>query len=96
MVAVSFSICSLSYDILREVFFLQLDQNTLAVSYAALILHDEGLPISAENINKLVKAANVEVESFWPGMFAKALQSANVGELISSVGSGKLFLLKTF
>ena len=67
----------------------QLDHNTLACSYAALILHDEGLPINVENINKLIKASNVEVESFWPGMFAKALQSAKVGELISSVGTGK-------
>eukprot|EP00292_Cryptomonas_paramecium_P018566 CAMPEP_0113679128 /NCGR_PEP_ID=MMETSP0038_2-20120614/10410_1 /TAXON_ID=2898 /ORGANISM="Cryptomonas paramecium" /LENGTH=113 /DNA_ID=CAMNT_0000597001 /DNA_START=58 /DNA_END=399 /DNA_ORIENTATION=- /assembly_acc=CAM_ASM_000170 len=64
-----------------------LDHNTLGCSYAALILHDEGLPINAENINKIIKAAGVEVESFWPGMFAKALQTAKVGDLISNVGS---------
>jgi hypothetical protein len=69
--------------------FLQPDQNTLACSYAALILHDEGLPINVENINKLLKASSVEVESFWPGMFAKALQTAKVGDLISSVGTGE-------
>ncbi|KOO35066.1 60s acidic ribosomal protein p1, partial [Chrysochromulina tobinii] len=31
----------------------------IACVYAALILHDEGLEISAENISKILKASNV-------------------------------------
>merc|ERR1712170_238621 len=57
-------------------------------TYAALILQDEGLEINAENITKLVKAANVSVEPFWAGLFANALSSVNVGELITNIGSG--------
>ena len=30
----------------------------------------------------------VNVEPYWPGLFAKALESANVKELIANVGSG--------
>ncbi len=69
----------------------QSDSNTLACSYAALILHDEGLPINVENLNKIIKASSVEVESFWPGMFAKALSAAKVDELLASVGTGEKF-----
>merc|ERR1712080_225812 len=59
-----------------------------ACTYAALILQDEGLEISAENISKILKAADVQVEPFWPGLFANALGSCNVGELITTIGSG--------
>lgn len=35
-----------------------------------------------------MKAANVEVEPYWPGLFAKALEGVNVKELITNIGSG--------
>ncbi|XP_052185781.1 60S acidic ribosomal protein P1-like [Diospyros lotus] len=60
----------------------------LACAYAALILHDDGIPITAEKIVKLVKAANVQVESYWPGLFAKLLEKRSVDDLILNVGSG--------
>merc|ERR1711994_1129419 len=60
----------------------------LACTYAALILHDEGAPITADSISALVKAAGVQVEPFWPGLFEKALTSCNVSELITNIGSG--------
>jgi hypothetical protein len=34
---------------------LQLDENTLACTYATLILHDDGLPITAANVSKLIE-----------------------------------------
>ncbi|CAF1716294.1 unnamed protein product [Brassica oleracea var. botrytis] len=49
----------------------------LAYTYAALILHDDGIEITAEKIAKLVKAANVNVESYWPSLFAKLCQKKN-------------------
>ena len=60
----------------------------LACTYAALILQDEGAEITADSISALVKAAGVSVEPFWPGLFEKALQSCNVSELITNIGSG--------
>jgi len=60
----------------------------LACTYAALILQDEGMDISADNLSTLVKAAGVSVEPFWPGLFEKALAGCNVNELISNIGSG--------
>merc|ERR1712007_264738 len=60
----------------------------LACTYAALILQDEGMDITADNMQTLCKAANVAVEPFWPGLFEKALSSVNVAELITNIGSG--------
>jgi len=42
----------------------------------------------AEKISAILKAAGVEVEPYWPGLFAKALEGLNVKELISNVGAG--------
>jgi large subunit ribosomal protein LP1 len=60
----------------------------LACVYAALILADDDVAITAEKISTILKAANVEVESYWPGLFAKALESVDVKTLITNVGSG--------
>ena len=35
-----------------------------------------------------MKAAGVEVEPYWPGLFAKALKNRNVKDLITNIGSG--------
>ncbi|XP_056159582.1 60S acidic ribosomal protein P1-like [Syzygium oleosum] len=60
----------------------------LACTYATLILHDDGISITAEKIASLVKAANVSVESYWPSLFAKLAEKRSVGDLITNVGSG--------
>nr|VDD28308.1 unnamed protein product [Brassica oleracea] len=57
----------------------------LACTYAALILHDDGIEITAEKIAKLVKAANVNVESYWPSLFAKLFREEQ--RLIMNVGA---------
>lgn len=67
----------------------------LACTYASLILHDDGIAITAEKISTLVKAANVNVESYWPSLFAKLLEQKNVEDLIMNVGSGT-FLMQIF
>ncbi|XP_078448388.1 large ribosomal subunit protein P1-like [Wolffia australiana] len=60
----------------------------VACTYAALILHDDNIPITAEKIATLVKAANVKIDSFWPSLFAKLLEKRSVEDLILNVGSG--------
>ncbi|KAE8658583.1 60S acidic ribosomal protein P1 [Hibiscus syriacus] len=60
----------------------------IACTYAALILHDDGISVTAEKIATLVKAANVSVESYWPSLFAKLLENVNVDDVITNVGSG--------
>ncbi|CAH8273600.1 unnamed protein product [Arabidopsis lyrata] len=60
----------------------------LACSYAVMILEDEGIAITSDKIATLVKAAGIEVESFWPMLFAKMAEKRNVTDLIMNVGAG--------
>merc|ERR1712077_85719 len=60
----------------------------LACVYASLILADDDVAVTAEKIQTILKAANVDVEPFWPGLFAKCLETVNIKDLISNVGSG--------
>ncbi|KAH8821144.1 60S acidic ribosomal protein P1 [Xylogone sp. PMI_703] len=61
----------------------------LASSYAALILADDGVDITAEKLQTLIKAAGVtDVEPIWTSLFAKALEGKDVKDLLLNVGSG--------
>lgn len=44
--------------------------------------------LQGEKISTILKAANVDVEPYWPGLFAKALEGINVRDLITNIGSG--------
>jgi len=59
----------------------------LACVYSALILHDDEVPITADKINALCQAANVEIEPIWPSLFAKCLGDKDVGSLINAIGA---------
>merc|ERR1712078_921490 len=59
----------------------------LCVSYAALMLHDDGLEINAEKLSKIIKASGNEVEPYWPMLFAKALKGQDVGALLANIGT---------
>ncbi|XP_036914709.1 60S acidic ribosomal protein P1-like [Sturnira hondurensis] len=60
----------------------------LACTYSALILLDDEVMVMEDKINALIKAAGVNVEPFWPGLFAKALAKVNMGSLICKAGAG--------
>ncbi|XP_061359237.1 large ribosomal subunit protein P1-like [Gastrolobium bilobum] len=59
-----------------------------ACSYAALILHDDRIPVTADKISTLLKSAKVEVESYWPSLFAKLAEKRNFEDLIANAGGG--------
>ncbi|KAF5275671.1 hypothetical protein FQA39_LY06783 [Lamprigera yunnana] len=65
-----------------------LANSELACVYASLILTDDDIAITGEKIQTILKAANVDVEPYWPGLFAKALEGVNVKDLITKIGSG--------
>nr|POF10123.1 60s acidic ribosomal protein p1 [Quercus suber] len=61
----------------------------LAASYAALILADDGVEITADKLTTLITAAQVpDVEPIWMTLFAKALEGKDVKDLLLNVGSG--------
>ena len=47
------------------------------------------MPLQAENITTLVKAAGVTVEPYWPGLFAKLFEKRSIADLITNVGAGE-------
>ncbi|KAF9968241.1 hypothetical protein BGZ70_005631 [Mortierella alpina] len=59
----------------------------LATSYAALILADDNVEITSDKLQTLLKAANVDVESIWTSLFAKALDGKDVAAMLSNVGA---------
>merc|ERR1712115_539483 len=78
------------FDCLTDSIVKQISDMTseLACTYAALILNDDDCEITGDKIATILKAANVDVEPFWPGLFAGALKDVNVRELITNIGSG--------
>src|SRR5271154_4097464 len=63
-----------------------MSNSELATGYAALILADEGLDISADKLITLTKSAGIEVEAIWAQLFAKALEGKDVKDLLLNVG----------
>jgi len=59
----------------------------LACTYSALILADDDVPITAEKITTILKAANIEFEPIWPTLFARALTGINIKDLVTKIGS---------
>eukprot|EP01083_Nonionella_stella_P015622 43732_1 len=61
----------------------------IACTYAALCLFDDDVEVTAENIQKLLKAANVKVETYWPGLFENMIkEKGGVGPLICGACKG--------
>ncbi|CAG8486365.1 3689_t:CDS:2 [Acaulospora colombiana] len=65
------------------------DIHDRAISYAALILVDDGVDITSEKLQTLIKAAGIEIEPVWANMYAKAFEGRNVGDLLMNVGAEK-------
>ena len=63
------------------------EKDELVCSYAALLLQDDGQEITADALNKVIKASGNSVESYWPGLFAKAIAGTNIADIIANIGS---------
>merc|ERR1712087_690905 len=59
----------------------------LACVYAALILTDDQVAVTADKLTTILKAAGVSVEPYWPSLFAKALEGVSIKDLVTNVGS---------
>eukprot|EP00796_Vickermania_ingenoplastis_P008580 gene8580-6020_t len=73
--------------LLFVLFLICSNSQTLACTYAALMLNDAGAAPTAENIAAAVAAAGVEVRPTLPIIFARFLQKKSVGDLIAAAAS---------
>ena len=48
------------------------------------------MTVTEYKINVLIKVAGVNIEPFWPGLFAEVLANVNIGSLIYNMGAGRL------
>nr|ABW23196.1 ribosomal protein rplp1 [Arenicola marina] len=62
-------------------------RDELACIYSALILVDDDVPVTAEKINTICQAAGLNIEPYWPSLFARALTGVDIKALISNIGS---------
>merc|ERR1712071_576727 len=74
--------------VLRPYPFKMSNTAELAATYAALILADEGVEITADKITAITSAASVEVEPIWASLLAKALEGKDVKSMLSNIGAG--------
>jgi large subunit ribosomal protein LP1 len=66
-----------------------LNRDELACVYAALIMIDDDVAVTADKINSVLKASKIQdVEPFWPGLFAKALEGVDGKQLITQLAGG--------
>ncbi|OIR56126.1 MAG: 60S acidic ribosomal protein P1 [Amphiamblys sp. WSBS2006] len=65
-----------------------LAQSQKAVSYACLILQDERMPVTAENILKITDAAGVKIERIWAEMFEKTFKGKDIGDFLTRISPG--------
>nr|ALF46517.1 acidic ribosomal protein P1B [Euplotes octocarinatus] len=62
------------------------EHDELCCSYSALILQDNGSDVTADSLSKLIAASGNQVESYWPGLFAKAVSGVDIKALLSNLG----------
>ena len=61
------------------------EHDELCCVYAGLLLHDDKIDITADNIKKIIKASGNEVDDYYPEFFAKYLKKneANLKSMLT-------------
>ena len=60
----------------------------LAIPYAMLVLHDDKVEITEENVSKVLAAAGVQVEPIWVKVFVQAFAGQDLGKFLTNISAG--------
>lgn len=60
----------------------------VAVPYAILALTDDNVDVTVENVQKILSAANIDVDAIWISIFVRAFEGKNINDMLSSFSSG--------
>ena len=64
------------------------EHDELCCSYSALMLHDDNIEITAEKLERLITSSGNTIDAHWPRLFAKALEGADINDMLSNLTSG--------
>ena len=59
------------------------EHDELCCVYAGLLLYDEGVEITADKIQKIIKASGNTVDDYYPEFFAKYLAKADIKSMLT-------------
>ena len=59
------------------------EHDELCCVYAGLLLFDDGMDITADKIEKIIKASGNEVDGYYPEFFAKYLSKADIKSMLT-------------
>ena len=59
------------------------EHDELCCVYAGLLLFDDGMEITADKIQKIVKASGNEVDGYYPEFFAKYLSKVDIKSMLT-------------
>merc|ERR1712170_93213 len=65
----------------------ELERNQLACNLAALILHDEKIDMTSENLSNVLQKSGLNVPNYWPLLMSKALEGQNFEDLLKVSGN---------
>jgi large subunit ribosomal protein LP1 len=63
------------------------EHDELCCVYAALLLFDDKVEVTADKLNKVITASGNTVEGYYPEFFAKYLSSVDLNTFLNNVGS---------
>ena len=59
------------------------EHDELCCVYAGLLLFDDGMDITADKIQKIIKASGNEVDGYYPEFFAKYLSKTDIKSMLT-------------
>ena len=59
------------------------EHDELCCVYAGLLLFDDGMEITADKIEKIIKASGNEVDGYYPEFFAKYLSKVDIKSMLT-------------
>merc|ERR1712032_79950 len=63
------------------------EHDKMCCVYAALLLFDDNVEVTADKLNKVITASGNTVEGYYPEFFAKYLSSVDLNTFLNNVGS---------
>ena len=63
------------------------EHDEMCCVYAALMLFDDGVEVTADKLNKVITASGNTVESYYPEFFAKYLSTVDLNTFLNNVGA---------